>query len=638
MMGSGEDVGIVPMMNRELFHLLGAKKETNKSEFLVTASYMEIYNEVLRDLLNPSDKQLKIREHPKLGIYVESLAEIVVDSSEGISKLLEQGNAVKQVAATAMNNRSSRSHCCFVVNIKQRKVEELGEGAGAVKRESSLSATINLVDLAGSERADKTQAEGARLKEGAAINLSLSTLGTVINLLAEGKRGAHIPYRNSKLTRVLQQALGGNARTVMLAAVSPADYNHAETLSTLQYAARAKTITNRMVRNEDVTQKLVRELRLEVERLRMEVAKIHRQSTARRLRIDPGAASDEVQQPSEEERSRLLEMQRTIEMLEESKKRQWDEVQKLSRAFEEEREKTLKNKDAVRAMMQTVKDEQVGFLKTLGELESQRGPLAKELKVSKQAYEESRAGLERDMATYTALLEGGASEGDAAVREVFKRIELGRDAVLQGRSKVKGVKELIKDNEERAIELRAELEAHRAVIESDKEIRRQVQEEERAKLALEIDDRRAELVSQVVEREVAGIEIKAAEDLRAAEAAFKQRLRAHSESLALAERKALSFELQLLDAQLVSSALRQEVAFLQQRLQHQEQQHEQQRAAWARESKATVGKLLEAFGKDSDKLARALKMAATDCVALAQENHRLQQRVADLESSDEGLL
>ena len=153
--------------------------------------------------------------------------------------LLEQGSQVRQVAATQMNERSSRSHSCFIVSVQQKSEEDLG---GGVTRHTTLSSKVNLVDLAGSERATKTGATGQRLKEGAAINLSLTNLGTVINALASGK-AKHVPYRNSKLTRLLQESLGGNALTAMIATLSPADYNYAESLSTLKYASRAKTIT-----------------------------------------------------------------------------------------------------------------------------------------------------------------------------------------------------------------------------------------------------------------------------------------------------------------------------------------------------------------------------------------------------------
>ena len=222
MMGYDGD-GIIPRLNKDIMEaVVQSKAQDPSNEFLVTVSYLEIYNEVVKDLLNPSDKHLKIREHPDMGIYVEGLAELVVNTTDAIEELIEQGNKVRAVAATQMNARSSRSHSCFTIKINQRKKEDMGNGQ---ERTTKLASKLNLVDLAGSERADKTGASGTHLKEGAAINKSLSALGNVINALSKGGGSGHIPYRDSKLTRLLQESLGGNSKTVMIATISPGKYN-----------------------------------------------------------------------------------------------------------------------------------------------------------------------------------------------------------------------------------------------------------------------------------------------------------------------------------------------------------------------------------------------------------------------------
>ena len=177
----------------------------SETKYLVTASFLEIYNEEIKDLLNPTTtsaaggkqaKKLKIRESPEVGIYVEGLYELVVKSADDLLRLIQQGNNYRHVAATNMNEQSSRSHSCFTIKIEQKTTTALG---GGMTREQTVKAKINLVDLAGSERADKTGATGAVLKEGANINKSLLTLGNVINALAEGAKGAkkHVPYRES---------------------------------------------------------------------------------------------------------------------------------------------------------------------------------------------------------------------------------------------------------------------------------------------------------------------------------------------------------------------------------------------------------------------------------------------------------
>ena len=199
--------------------------------------------------------------------YIHYLLQIVRDSND-LMKLIYQGNAVRRVAATKMNDSSSRSHSVFTIKVEQKTVTEL---PGGLTREQTVKAKVNLVDLAGSERAAKTGASGATLKEGANINLSLMALGNVINMLSEGaaRQGKKvIPYRDSKLTRLLQESLGGNSMTVMIAAISPADYNYSETMSTLKYAYRAKSIANAVTRNEDNNERMIRDLQSQIEELK----------------------------------------------------------------------------------------------------------------------------------------------------------------------------------------------------------------------------------------------------------------------------------------------------------------------------------------------------------------------------------
>ncbi|XP_014001280.1 kinesin-like protein KIF1B isoform X11 [Salmo salar] len=268
MMGRQEEgqEGIIPLLCEELFEKIN---DNNKDEisFSVEVSYMEIYCERVRDLLNPKNKgNLRVREHPLLGPYVEDLSKLAVTSYNDINDLMDAGNKARTVAATNMNETSSRSHAVFTIVFTQRKYDS----------ETDLStekvSKISLVDLAGSERADSTGAKGTRLKEGANINKSLTTLGKVISALAEvskkKKKTDFIPYRDSVLTWLLRENLGGNSRTAMVAALSPADINYDETLSTLRYADRAKQIKCNAVINEDPNNKLVRELKDEVTRLK----------------------------------------------------------------------------------------------------------------------------------------------------------------------------------------------------------------------------------------------------------------------------------------------------------------------------------------------------------------------------------
>ncbi|XP_043645918.1 kinesin-like protein unc-104 isoform X3 [Drosophila teissieri] len=272
MMGRQEEQqeGIIPMICKDLFTRI-QDTETDDLKYSVEVSYMEIYCERVRDLLNPKNKgNLRVREHPLLGPYVEDLSKLAVTDYQDIHDLIDEGNKARTVAATNMNETSSRSHAVFTIFFTQRRHDLM------TNLTTEKVSKISLVDLAGSERADSTGAKGTRLKEGANINKSLTTLGKVISALAEvsaskkknTKKADFIPYRDSALTWLLRENLGGNSKTAMIAAISPADINYDETLSTLRYADRAKQIVCKAVVNEDANAKLIRELKEEIQKLR----------------------------------------------------------------------------------------------------------------------------------------------------------------------------------------------------------------------------------------------------------------------------------------------------------------------------------------------------------------------------------
>jgi kinesin family protein 1 len=269
MMGYGKDAGIIPNICQDMFRRIDELQQDKNVRCTVEVSYLEIYNERVRDLLNPANKgNLRVREHPSTGPYVEDLAKLVVGSFQEIEHLMDEGNKARTVAATNMNETSSRSHAVFTLMLTQKRYDP------ETKMEMEKAAKISLVDLAGSERATSTGATGARLKEGAEINRSLSTLGRVIAALADlstgkKKKGAtQVPYRDSVLTWLLKDSLGGNSMTAMIAAISPADINYDETVSTLRYADSAKRIKQHAVINEDANARMIRELKEELALLR----------------------------------------------------------------------------------------------------------------------------------------------------------------------------------------------------------------------------------------------------------------------------------------------------------------------------------------------------------------------------------
>ncbi|XP_043925186.1 kinesin-like protein KIF3A isoform X2 [Protopterus annectens] len=251
--------GIIPNSFAHIFgHIAKAEGDTR---FLVRVSYLEIYNEEVRDLLGKDQAQrLEVKERPDVGVYIKDLSAYVVNNADDMDRIMTLGHKNRSVGATNMNEHSSRSHAIFTITIE---CSEKGVDGNMHVRMGKL----HLVDLAGSERQGKTGATGQRLKEATKINLSLSTLGNVISALVDGK-STHVPYRNSKLTRLLQDSLGGNSKTMMCANIGPADYNYDETISTLRYANRAKNIKNKARINEDPKDALLRQFQKEIEDLR----------------------------------------------------------------------------------------------------------------------------------------------------------------------------------------------------------------------------------------------------------------------------------------------------------------------------------------------------------------------------------
>jgi kinesin family protein 14 len=275
----GKEAGIIPRFCHELFERIASLDDSDvragkfmSSNAKVEVSYFEIYNEKIHDLLAGSydggkRTPLKVREHPVFGPYVVDLSVRGVTSYEDVKDWLTTGNNQRATATTGMNEKSSRSHSIFSIALTQTE-EDTMEGRHHHKH--CRHSKINLVDLAGSERLSHTCSSGDRLREGVSINRSLLTLGKVITALAEngsGKKKSFVPYRDSILTWLLRESLGGNSRIMMLATISPANIHLEETLATLRFACQAGTIVNRVCINEDPQGRLIRELQAEIERL-----------------------------------------------------------------------------------------------------------------------------------------------------------------------------------------------------------------------------------------------------------------------------------------------------------------------------------------------------------------------------------
>ncbi|KAK7026008.1 Kinesin-like protein kif17 [Halocaridina rubra] len=333
--------GIIPRAFEHIFEVI---QTTENMKYLVLASYLEIYNEEIRDLLGTDvKKKLDLKEHPDKGVYVQGLSQHPVHNTSECEDLMDRGWKNRSTGSTLMNADSSRSHSIFTITL------EMMETAG--ESDAIRSGKLNLVDLAGSERQAKTGASGDRLKEATKINLSLSALGNVISALVDGK-SKHIPYRDSKLTRLLQDSLGGNTKTLMVACLSPADNNYDETLSTLRYANRAKNIKNKPKINEDPKDAMLREYQEEIRKLKDMLEKQGPLETIVSVAPDESALEEEREKVRQEYEEKMRKMKE--EMMAEQqnnallqanmdnlKKQYEDELHKVSEKSKELHERAI---------------------------------------------------------------------------------------------------------------------------------------------------------------------------------------------------------------------------------------------------------------------------------------------------------
>ncbi|VEN53899.1 unnamed protein product [Callosobruchus maculatus] len=345
MEGVKDNIAQKGVISRAFEHIFEAISVTSGIKYLALVSYLEIYNEHIRDLLLTSEKlngtPLTLKESPCEGVTVPGLTTHPVHNAAECEHLLNLGSKNRMIGATLMNQNSSRSHSIFTISIEQiSKVNN---------NECIMKGKLNLVDLAGSERQTKTGATGERLREATKINLSLSALGNVISALVDGK-AKHIPYRDSKLTRLLQDSLGGNTKTLMIACISPSSRDYMETLSTLRYANRAKNIHNKPKINEDPKDAILRQYQEEIDRLKALLQDNQTKQLPDDLKFIPCSEINQNLQSRNSEldakRDRLLqeyqEEMKKLKNLHESEKQEKESILKQIEAIKEEYNRNIK--------------------------------------------------------------------------------------------------------------------------------------------------------------------------------------------------------------------------------------------------------------------------------------------------------
>ncbi|XP_034230948.1 kinesin-like protein KIF3B isoform X2 [Thrips palmi] len=407
--------GIIPKSFDQIFSHIA--RQVNM-QYLVRASYLEIYQEEIRDLLDrDQNKRHDLREKPDTGVYVKDLQSFVCKSVKEIEQVMTVGNQNRTIGATNMNEHSSRSHAIFMITIEMSQTSEDGKNQIRVGK-------LNLVDLAGSERQSKTGASGERLKEASKINLSLSALGNVISALVDGK-SQHVPYRDSKLTRLLQDSLGGNSKTIMVANIGPASYNYDESLTTLRYANRAKNIKNKPRVNEDPKDALLRQYQEEIAKLKNILA----ERAAQRSQTLSGKKKKKKKKDKDADDSEGSD--------EESSRTEEDLLKAQEAQLDQKKEKILSNKNAIS------EEEKARLLK---ELDDKRALLAQE-----KAYAEQLATKIKSMES--KLLCGGKNIIDHT-NEQQRALEQQRAEIVERKRREIEMKQKLDAQEEEAMEIR----------------------------------------------------------------------------------------------------------------------------------------------------------------------------------------
>jgi|UniRef100_A0A7S4FYE6 kinesin family protein 1 len=454
MMGyEGKGRGVSPRMCEEMFARIEEAKEAKKNTtYSVKVAMLQIYNEQVQDLLKKGGPNLKIVNDPQKGPTVRGLIEKDVHSWDEVNQILDQGIANRSVAATAMNATSSRAHT--VIQLSLDMVDELGQ-VGAKKISRPRRSRANLVDLAGSEKISKSKVEGANLKEAIGINQSLTCLGRVIDHLVDGK--PHIPYRDSVLTTLLADSLGGNSRTTMLAALSPAAINYDETVSTLRYASRARKIVNQVKVNEDPTAALIRELQEELAKMKQSVLTGDVDTLQQIMGTDqPISAANMAAKTQELETviEQIAALEQKEQEEEEKREQQWiSERSELEARHNEE----LAEIEGMRAQLEQQKVQ----------LEEQQQQLQANLKVKQRGVIMNRMqGLTRLAAAQQKAAEHDETKKDLQREMIVNRLRTSseKQKYKQAIDEARAVQRNAATDEERCRNLEQELEAARAYI------------------------------------------------------------------------------------------------------------------------------------------------------------------------------
>ncbi|GFO11596.1 kinesin-like protein [Plakobranchus ocellatus] len=589
MSGSEDDPGVIPILIQNLFRHI--RERTNK-EFMVTVSHVEILDEKMTDLLNPHNNTMTIRQHPHKGIFIDGLSELTVKTGDDIALYFTQGTRARKLGSSDIKAHRARANAVFIICLEQKERQSSKVG---------LRSTIMLADLAGCESANSTDPS---------ILAGTQGILNVISALADGKKkGGHIPYRESKVSRLLQDSLGGNAATLIISTISPLDKSYPDTMTTLQYSVLAKNIKNTVRLNMDDTQDVIAEMRQDIARLR-----------------------DKIASASHPDRNDIGRMEDLIRDLEIAKKQTWPEKEKMSAKYEEERKINLANKGILEWVMDSMSRGSKEHQEKMMLLQKEKGQISGQYKDKRREVDSLREQLQAKIADYAKFTESGKKSDSETKTKVTAIHEL-KERLKKETEALKSLKEQLVDVQQRQQQERENAKSHTSAIKGNAELRQKVEREERERMELEhkamIDE---ELEKSRLEVDTEKTEIQ----LRAAEGKQYSTKEGSDLEIRVAEMKAdrsvVALKLQTLgmEKKHILSELEEAYVSHKEEIELQQLQHYQTFRAYREmfeEQKAAIDARYRQLLEESIQDAVYLSSRNSD---LTQENQMLKQQIAEM--------